>query len=70
MINITQCPGGTVEQGRYTTSSKLAAMGVIGGADLTVEAAIAKLMFLLGFQSKLSEIKRLMKISLRGELTI
>lgn len=69
IINITQCPGGTVEQGRYTTSSKLAAMGVIGGADLTVEAAITKIMFLLGTQSKLSEIKRLMKISLRGELT-
>jgi L-asparaginase len=69
ILNITQCPGGMVEQGRYTTSSKLSRLGVIGGADLTAEAAITKLMFLLGSKSKVSEIKRLMKISIRGELT-
>ncbi|MBL0341504.1 MAG: asparaginase [Bacteroidetes bacterium] len=69
VVNITQCPGGTVEQGRYTTSSKLAKMGVIGGADLTSEAAITKLMFLMGQKMKVAEIKKLMTTSLRGELT-
>ena len=69
VVNITQCAGGTVEQGRYTTSSKLAKMGVVAGADLTSEAAISKLMCLLGRKLKMAEIKRLMKVSMAGELT-
>jgi len=70
IVNITQCPGGSVEQGRYATSSKLAKMGVIPGADLTLEAALTKLLFLLGNYKKLSDIKRLMGESLRGEMTL
>jgi len=70
VTNITQCPGGMVEQGRYTTSSKLAKMGVVGGADLTEEAALTKLQFLLGTHNKMADIKRLMTESLSGELTV
>jgi L-asparaginase len=70
VINITQCPGGTVEQGRYATSSKLAKLGIVGGADLTSEAAITKLMFLMGQKLKPLAIKKLMAQSLRGELTV
>jgi L-asparaginase len=69
VINISQCPGGMVEQGRYVTSSRLAAMGVIGGADLTVEAAVTKLMFLLGNEKSKTRVKVLMTKSLRGEMT-
>ena len=70
VVNISQCPGGMVEQGRYVTSSRLAAMGVIGGADLTVEAAATKLMFLLGNEKSAPKVKSLMTKSLRGEMTV
>jgi L-asparaginase len=48
LVNVTQCVGGRVEQGRYVTSRALQEMGVVPGADLTIEAAITKLMVLLG----------------------
>ncbi len=70
VVNITQCPGGAVEQGRYATSSKLAKMGVVGGADLTLEAALTKLYYLLANYKSTSEIKRLIASPIRGELTI
>ena len=70
VINITQCHGGTVEQGVYATSTRLLSLGVIGGADLTTEAALTKLMFLFGTQTKVSEIKRIMKQSICGEQTV
>lgn len=48
VVNITQCRGGAVKQGQYETSAALLAMGVVGGADLTLEAAVCKAMWLLG----------------------
>lgn len=69
IYNVTQCNAGAVEQGKYETSTQLKKIGVIGGADITYEAAIAKLMFLLGQNSSLKDIPRLLTSSLRGELT-
>ncbi len=40
ILNVSQCPGGRVMQGRYETSKKLQQIGVISGADMTTEAAI------------------------------
>ena len=48
LLNVTQCAGGRVEQGRYVTSKAFQEMGMIGGADMTIEAALTKLMFLFG----------------------
>lgn len=68
IVNISQCPGGMVQQGKYETSRELAQIGVIGGADMTSEAAITKLMLGLGeFDS--SEIKTWMLTQVCGELS-
>ena len=68
VLNISQCISGSVEQGKYETSSALKKIGVIGGNDLTFEAAVTKLMFLLGKNLSIQEIKLLMNKSLRGEM--
>lgn len=47
-LNVTQCGGGKVELGMYDTSAKLIDVGVVSGVDITSEAALVKLMVLLG----------------------
>lgn len=70
VVNVTQCNAGHVEMGKYKTSFELQETGIISGYDTTVEAAITKLMFLLGECSSLNEVKQLMNQSLRGEITL
>jgi len=70
VYNVTQCKGGTVEMGKYETSAELATIGVIGGADITTESAVAKLMYLLGNGYPPEELSRLLQTSLRGEMTV
>ncbi len=69
VVNVTQCIYGSVEMTRYETGLQLEKIGVVSGHDITTEAAISKLMFLFGNDNSLSEVRRLMPISLRGELT-
>lgn len=69
VLNITQCGGGRVEQGKYETSQWLKEIGVISGADMTLEAAVTKLMLLLGEQG-VEKTKQLIGKPLAGELTI
>jgi L-asparaginase len=70
IVNITQCNAGSVEQGKYETSASLENIGIISGADMTTEAAVAKLMFILGNFKTTKEIRKQMKVCLRGEMTV
>ena len=68
ILNITQCKGGAVEHGKYQASVPLSEAGVISGLDMTLEAAVTKLMFLLGQGYSGSKLKTFMQHSLRGEV--
>jgi 60kDa lysophospholipase len=68
IINCTQCFQGNVEA-HYETGKILAEVGVVGGADMTVEAALSKLSFLLAQNLSQEEVKARMTKNLRGELS-
>lgn len=69
VLNITQCLEGEVVQGKYETSSQLKRIGVIGGGDLTFEAAITKLMYLLGKGLKGKQLTKELQQNIAGELS-
>lgn len=68
IVNISQCGNGMVLPHRYKTGSALYKAGVISGHDLTSEAALTKLMFLVGQGYAVEEVKELMETSLVGEM--
>lgn len=70
ILNVTQCPAGTVNPGKYETSRLLHQAGAINGRDLTTEAAVTKLMFLLGRGINPSTVKDNLNKSIRGEITV
>ncbi len=69
VMNITQCSAGGINMDLYETGRKLLAMGVISGTDMTTEAAITKMMFLLGQSLPYNEIREELQRSLRGEMS-
>ena len=70
IINISQCLSGSVNQGHYQTSENLEKIGVVSGHDMTTEAALTKLMFLLGTKSSHKNISEKIETNLSGEMTI
>jgi len=70
IYNVTQCQGGTVEMGRYETSRELLNFGVSSGYDITREAAVCKMMHLLGKYKESNEIKKYLNSSIKGEINV
>jgi L-asparaginase len=70
ILDISQCKVGTVELGRYETSKQLKDIGVANGYDMTYEAAVTKMMYLLGQSTDPKQVKEWLEMDLRGELTV
>mgnify|MGYP002855343099 CR=1 FL=1 len=71
IVDKTQCLMGSVELGRYETSLHLMEAGVLSGYDITTEALLTKLMYLLGECGDDTErVRQLLQINLCGEMTI
>ena len=70
IVNITQCSSGSVLQGKYKTSIELESMGVVSGYDMTTEASVTKLMFLIANCNSIAEVKQQFSLPICEELTL
>lgn len=69
VTNVTQCIGGKVEMSIYDTGNQLNQAGVIGSGDMTTEATLTKLMFLLGQGLTQRQVEERMLRNIAGEIT-
>ena len=67
ILNISQCLAGSVQQGRYATSAAFEGIGVVSGGDMTFEAGIAKLMWVLANYVSADDIKSQLLKPMNGE---
>ena len=70
VVAVTQCLYGSVDLDAYAAGSRLRAAGVVNGRDMTIEAALCKLLFLLGQSEDAEWIRAEMGRDLRGEMTM
>ena len=70
IVNVTQCSNGSVRQERYLTGLHLQNAGVISGHDLTIEAAVTKMMYLFGKDLPLEKVAEAFEKPIRGEMTL
>ena len=69
IINVTQCQGGAVVMELYETGLRLRNIGVVCGHDMTTEAAVTKLMWLLGKNMSKESLSEALAEPMRGEFT-
>lgn len=70
IVNVSQCLEGRVDMQSYIGGHRLKEAGVLSGYDMTTEATLAKLFYLLGDSSLTPQrIRRAIEQNLRGELT-
>ena len=69
IYNVSQCTGGRVIMGKYQTSQKMKEIGIISGSDITLEAAITKLMWALGENRTVAEVREILEKEISGEMT-
>lgn len=70
VLNVTQCKAGSVVMCQYEASCEMNRIGIIGGRDITLEAAVTKMMYLLGtYPDNLEHVRECLSRPLRGEMT-
>ena len=70
VYNVTQCKAGAVQMCQYQASCDMDRIGVIGGHDITIEAAVTKMMYLLGtFPNDKQKVRERLSLNLRGEIS-
>lgn len=69
VVNVSQCHAGRVDMDAYATGIALKKIGVVSGEDSTIEAALAKLYFLLGKYPDNNDVMVNMSKNIRGEIS-